>query len=400
MTINGVQMKTKYVFTHFGYGTGPFVRTLDMALTLRKKLKPLNIDLRVLMPLAYGDKQKRIITEDYGNFMKANPEVVLLDEKLGNEMKKVLYDGEDFNDNLKKIIENTDQIEHAFKQRLSSTFTAENAFGQEYEVNGEDVILEVSRNPVVVTNIPFSYFSSVYSFEHMIRESKKYPELEIDPELIDKALPFVQRFEGYQRMHFRPDPWCFSYDEKIQIPNEHITPPLVPPIPDDTQDIPESMYVGVTGTDLKGTASLENLYKKANKLGLKIFTNTPMPQLKNSEKASPTIVTNPNIKCVYTRPGWNSIFYATLAGKPLIIPEHIEGDFPEMFFNHLTIEKLKLGIVWKEGISVDEVLSLAQERSQNVKAFYDQIRTKFGTLDGISYVIEKITEDFTANYKH
>ncbi len=391
-------MKIKYVFTNFGYGTGPFARTLDMALRLREKVKTAGIDLRVLMPWAYGEKQKKVILEDHGEFMKENPEVVLLDKVLGDEMKKVLYDGENFNETLKKIIQNTDEIEQNFKERLSSTFTAQNAFGKEYAVNGKDVVLEVSRNPVVVTNIPFSYFSSVYSFEQMIAESKKYPELEIEPSLVDKAMPFVRKFEGYQRMHFRPEPWCFSYDQNIRIPNEHITPPLVPPEEKDSQNIPESMYVGVTGTSLEGSANLKDLFRRANNLGFKIYSNKPIPELENSEKALPTIVTNENIKYVYVRPGWNSIFYATMAGKALIIPDHVKGDFPEMFYNILSIEKLKLGVVWKEGMSADEVLKKAQERSQNVKKIYDKIQDKFGTLDGISYVVDKIAEDFIKNY--
>ena len=70
----------KYIFTNFGSGNGPYLRTIDMGIGLINLFKDkLDEEISILVPWVYGERQKLIILEEFENHVKENPNLIILD---------------------------------------------------------------------------------------------------------------------------------------------------------------------------------------------------------------------------------------------------------------------------------------------------------------------------------
>jgi hypothetical protein len=384
----------KYIFTNFGCGNGPFIRAIDMAIGLIPKIRPKIGEISIIVPWVYGERQKRIIQEEFGPLLKENPDLILLDKKLGDLFNKVLFDGRNYNTIMAELIANYDQTEKEIQSHLKTEFTAENIEGKEITINGKDILLEVSRNPNVATNIPFSYYTSIGYFEKIIQQAIKAPDIKLDKALLKQVLPIAKRIESYQRLYFQPEPNCFTYQNPEPFKeNEIRCPPLFHPPEEDTTQIQPGFYVLVSGIPY-----LEKIYDYAKRFNYKMYVNQKTPALKDAQRELPNIIANNNIKFVFARAAWNTVWLTNLSEKPFISLDYPEGDFPEIYFNVKCVEQLKLGVVLKQGQDIDKAIKEASLLKEGIVGYYKKIKDRYHTLDGIEYSCKIIAEDFLKNY--
>lgn len=385
-----------YIFTNNGAGNGPYIRTIDMGFELIQLLKEnLDEDIAILVPWVYGERQKRIIIEEFGMYLEANPNLILLDKNLGQQIRKVLFDGRNYNEVMLDLINSYKSVENNIKNHLKSEFITENVYGNKVKVDGKDVILEVSRNPCVATNIKYSYYTSIGYFEKIIKESLKIPELNLNETLLKKVLPIARKIESYQQLYFQPEPNCFSFEEDTKLfkDNEIKTPPLFHPPKKNYKKITEGFYVLISGIP-----NLHYMYKFANKIKMKIYISEQTKNLENSQRERPTIISNENIKFVFARAAWNTIWLSNISKKPLICIEYMDGDFPEIYFNIISLKKQKLGIIYKEDDDINKLIEKSKSLIPGITHFYNKINEKYGTLDGISFSCRIIANDFLKKF--
>ncbi len=385
----------KYIFTNFGAGNGPFIRTIDMGIELINLLEEkLNEKISILVPWVYGKRQKRIIYEEYGELLKLHPNKILLDENLGQLFRKVLYDGRHYDLVLKELISSYDNNEKSIQTYLQKGLLTKNLKGELVKINGKDIIIEVSRNPPVATNIKYSYYTSIGYFEKIIHKAIEDPEINLNKKLLQSVLPIAKRIESYHQLYFQPTPNCFSYekDRKPYKENEIKCPPLIHPPMKNKKKFTEGFYILVSGIP-----HLKKIYRYAKEFNLKIYTNKILEGFKKAQRELPIIISNKNIKFVLARAGWNTIWLSNISKKPLICFDYEKGDYPEIFFNLKSIKNNNLGVkLNKNNIkgSIEEAKVIIPE----ILSFYKKINQKYNTLDGIKYSCKIIAEDFINKY--
>ncbi len=383
----------KYIFTNFGSGNGPYIRTIDMGIELINLLKDkFNEDFSIIVPLVYGNRQKRIINEEFGEILEKQPDLILFDEYLGQQFKRILFDGRNYDIIMQELISSYDKVEKNIKEYLAKQeLLLKNIREKPIKIKGKDIILEVSRNPNVATNLKYSYYTSIGYFEKIIRQSIENPNLKLNKKLLKKILPIAEKIESYQQLYFQPEPNCFSYEKDYSSfkDKEIKCPPLFHPPKENKTDITEGFYVLVSGIPF-----LKRLYHYAKKINYKIYTNQILEDFKEAQRERPIIITNKNIKFIFARPAWNTIWLTNLSKKPLIFLDYEQGDFPEIYFNVLSINKHKLGVVFKEDLSIEKIVEQSKSHIPEITQFYKKIGQKYGTLDGIKFSCKLIVKDF------
>jgi len=386
----------KYIFTNFGSGNGPYLRTIDMGIELINIIKDkLDEEISILVPWVYGERQKLIILEEFENYIKENPNLIILDKYLGQQFKKILYNGRNYNIVMKELIDSYDQVEKNIQNYLKGNLIGENLNGKTIKINGSDIILEVSRNPNVATYIKFSYYTSIGYFEKILQKSLEYPELNLNIKLLKKLLPIANKIESYQQLYFQPEPNCFSYEKETKSfkENEILTPPLFHPPLENKKDLNKGFYILVSGIPY-----LKKIYKFAKEINYKIYTNQILENFKGAQQEPPRIINNPNIKFVFARPAWNTIWGSNISKKPLIYLDYMEGDFPEIYFNVQTVKKYKLGLQYKENLSIENIIEEAEFHIPKIIKYYKRIKQNYGTFDGINFTCKIIANDFLKKY--
>ncbi|MFX1394601.1 MAG: hypothetical protein ACFFAH_13630 [Promethearchaeota archaeon] len=385
-----------YIFTNIGPGNGPYIRTIEMGFELIQLLREqLDEDIRIIVPWAYGEKQKCIIFEEFDDNLKKDANSLLLDKYLGQQFKKILYDGRNYNAYMLDLVNSYDRVENNIQEYLKKDFIAENINGEKVNVHGENILLEVSRNPCVATGIKFSYYTSIGYFEKIIKESLNIPNLNLKNDLLAKVLKIARKVESYQQLYFQPEPNCFSFEKnkKSFKDNEIKCPPLFHPPVENVQKIEEGCYLLVSGIP-----HLESMYQIANKLKLKIYISQNIKNIEEAQRERPNIISNKNIKFVLARAAWNTIWLSNLSKKPLICLNYINGDSPEIYFNIISVKKRNLGIIFNEKEDINDLIERSKSLLPKVVDFYSQVKQKFNTFNGIEYSCKRIARDFLEKF--
>jgi len=368
---------TRYIATNFAYGTGPYLRTTDLALAVNNALERAGQKRgRIIVPLVYGAKQKRVMQEEFGDILRQYPQELIFDEKLGAYLESIFYGGGSYEGALKKWILNVDDVSRNIQMHLHKTY-------------GDRIIMELHRSPRVLYNIAPSYFTSFASISEIFTHAIGNDEIAVDDDVFRQALPKITAIEQNHRMHFLSDPGTFSYNkERGHIFTDEISsPPMIHPPKGNTVVMQRGVFVTVTGIP-----GLERLYKEAMSLGITVYTND-VDAVPFGKKALPSIIPNPNIVLQFARSGWSSVWLSQVSGTPLVVPGFDTYDDPEIYFNNICIEKLGLGIVYR-GQSLGEILREGETLQPKIEKYNQGLLQRFGTFDGIGYCAERITQDF------
>ena len=352
---------SKFIVTNFAYGNGPYLRTTELALAFNRELeKSGHSRMKIIVPLVYGDKQKRIMQEEFGD----RPEIIF-DEKLGDILRSVFYAGGNFQDYLKKWAQLVKEASAKAHEYLAKTY-------------GKDIVVELSRSPRLRYNIAPAYFTS-FAYLSEIYERSRLKDAA-------KVADWVERDYKIHCLSY-PGTFAFLKDRQARYKTEVETPPIMKLPKENNEKIDSGIFITVSGI-----SGLENLYVEAGWLGMKIYTNDSKA-IPGGIKALPDLVANSNIKLHFARSGWGSVYLSLFSGTPMIVPEYDPSDDPEIKFNNQTIEKLGIGIIYR-GQSLEQLLKESELVKENMRKVQEDILKRWGTLDGNQYCAKIFAKDF------
>lgn len=381
----------KYIVTNFAYGTGPYLRTTELALAIDEQLETRGQNrLGIIIPWVYGEKQKRIMLEEFNSTNQKHPGEILLSPRLGEILKTIFYGDNTYEQALQIWADKFNEVNSAATNYLEGDIEVEDLDGNKKTVLGKDIVVELSRSGRVKYGLLLSYGVSFGHTSEILKNTLivSTDEIVVDRKLVKRVIPLAEEVENQHKLLAVAHPGTFSYLESRQpYPREILIPPTIyPPVPNN-DDIAEGIYVTITGIP-----GLERLYSEAQKLGLKLYSNDTKT-VAGSEKLLPHVVPNPKIKLQFARSGWGSVWLSMLSGTPFVCPEFDPKDDPEIYFNNLCIERLGLGIIYR-GQPLSEILSQAELLRPKIHAINKSLGDRFGTCDGNRYCAKIIVDDF------
>ena len=378
----------KYLVTNFAYGTGPYLRTTELALAFNDELEKHGMErLGIIVPQVYGEKQKRIMFEEFSG----NADEIFLDEKLGKILGSVFYGDNTYEEALLKWSNNVKEISAEAKKHLSGKISAISLSGKTAEIDGGDIVLELNRSPRIRYDVAPSYFTTFGYIGEILENVKNVPEnkISVRRDLLNKGIKAANWVEANQNIHAIAYPATFSWQStyKARYDSEILAPPISRPYPDNSEIFEPGVFVTITGIP-----GLERLYADAKRLEIKLYSSDEK-SVPRSEKKLPHVIPNPNIILQFARSGWGSVWISMISGTPLVVPDFDPKDDPEIYFNNLAVEKLGIGVIYR-GQPLEKILEQRAEVKKNSKILCDKILARWGTLDGNSYCAKLFVEDF------
>lgn len=381
----------KYIITNFAYGTGPYLRTTELAIAVNNELEKRGKEkMGIIVPWVYGEKQKRVMLEEFSEYNKKYPGIIVLDSKLGAILKKVFYGDNSYEEALRMFVSESERLSGEAHAHLSKNFETTDLEGKTQSVQGRDIAVEVNRAARITYDIAPTYSVTFGYISEILSEAIKEPEenIKLDRALAKEAIIVAKKIEVNSIFHALAHPGTFSYqkERKPTFPDEILIPPTIAALPTNREKIDEGIYVTITGIP-----GLERLYKEAKKLGLKLYSNDTSA-VPGSEYLSPHYISNENIKLQFARSGWGSIWLSQLSGTPFVTPEFDPTDDPEIYFNTMCIEKLGLGMVYR-GQPLEEIINQSEIMKPNIQKFNKTLLEQFGVLDGNVYIAKRIVKE-------
>ncbi|HEY4495943.1 MAG TPA: hypothetical protein VJC04_01105 [Candidatus Paceibacterota bacterium] len=381
-----------YVVLNFAYGTGPYLRTTDLAIAFNNELEKCGQSrLGIIVPWVYGDKQKKVMLEEFAGHEQKYPGEILLDAELGAILKSIFYGDSSYEDSLAKWTDNVRSVSTQAKEHLLGTLNLETFSGGKEQVNGKDIVIELNRSPRLRYNIAPSYFTSFGYIGEILEAATKEPKdkIAVQTELLQAGVETANWAEQNHQLHCISYPATFSFsdDYKNRYPDEILVPPIGPVPAPNNELIEKGIFVTITGIP-----GLERLYAEARALGVKLYSNDTKA-VASSIRALPHIIPNKNILFQFARSGWSSIWLSMIVGTPLVVPDFDPRDDPEIYFNNLAVEKLGIGLIYR-GEPLTELLQKAEKVREAQAKIRAGILAKWGTLDGTAYCAKLFVDEF------
>lgn len=379
--------------TNFAYGTGPYLRTTELLIAFNDVLEARGrVRIPFIIPLVYGEKQKRIMREEFGAHAEKHPDEVLLDERFGAILKTIFYGDATYVDALKKWTEHMDDVSREARKYLGGVCDVETLGGVKKKVNGKEIVVELNRSPRIRLDIAPAYSTSFGYISEILKESLEIGRgaVNVDATLLARGEEVARAIEESQKMTAMAYPATFSW-RKDYLPL-YATEVLVPPITslphgDSEGTFEKGIYVTITGIP-----GLERLYEDARRIGLKLYSNDT-DAVKGSKKALPHVVQNKKIVFQFARSGWGSVWLSLFSGTPIVVPEHDPKDDPEIFFNNRAVEALGIGMVYR-GEPLSEILEKCDVMRANCARAKKDIFARFGAIDGNAECAKLFANDF------
>lgn len=382
--------------TNFAYGTGPYLRTTELLIAFNDELEKHGKErMQFVVPWVYGEKQRRIMLEDFGAHVSKYPQEILLDAKLGELLGSVFYTGtKRYEETLSFWIENAENVSSQLERHLSGTLKVETLGGKKLTVDGKDILIEINRSPRVRFNVAPSYSTTFGYVADILEKAIDLPSevVDVDKKLLKKGAALADSIEGSQEMNLMAYPATFSWNKGYVDRYGGVLVPPITNLPVDREERIDQEGIFVTITGIEG---LDRLYREAQALGLALYSND-VDAVQGSIKALPSAISNDNIKLQFARSGWGSVWLSMLVGTPIVIPKYDPTDDPEIYFNNIAVQRIGIGTVY-EGQSFSEILSIAEAQRSASKKIRDDITERWGMLNGNAYSAKCIAESFLKN---
>lgn len=386
------------IVTNFAYGTGPYLRTTELTIAFNDELqKRGHARLPVIIPWVYGERQRKIMLEEFGEHDKTYPGELLLDEELGALLKSVFYGDNTYREALEKWVDEEETISKKAHDHLSGMLSVETLSGEKKELNGKDITIELNRSPRIRYSVAPSYFTSFGYIGEILEEAQKVGRkaIDLDPELLERGIAVAHRIEKDQKMHAIAYPATFSgsRDYTPRYCAEVLTPPISSQtLPPPTEPLPAGIFVTITGIP-----GLERLYKEAKEFGLKLYTTASgVSSVPESIAVGINAIAHPAIAFQFARAGWGSIWASLFSGTPLVVPAFDPTDDPEIYFNNKMVEALGIGSIY-HGQGLQEILNEKDAVQKHSQELSDKIMERWGTHDGNTVCASLFVDDFLKN---
>ena len=384
----------KYIVTNFAYGTGPYLRTTELAIAFNDEYEARGFPrLPIIVPWVYGDRQKIVMMQEFGAHAHKYPDEILLDATLGSILKSVFYTGRAaYEKTLAIWISQGELASQQARTHLQGTITVENLFGVTANINGSDIVLEINRSPRLTYSVAPRYSTTFGYVADILEQSLAVgtSTIAVDPDLLRKGIALADKIEGEQDMHLMAYPGTFSWQgtSKVSRYADEISVPPITSLPKPSVDVLDpGLYVTITGIE-----GLERLYKEAEALGLKLYCNDAA-SVPGSTFALPDSIGNGAISFQFARAGWGSIWLSMFLAKPLVVPTYDPTDDPEIYFNNIAVRELGIGHVYQNE-SLTEILAMGEQIRAKQISLTQEIEKKFGSLDGNAYAANIFVDKF------
>ena len=379
------------MITTFAHGNGPYSRTVDLGLAINAELaRRREESFQIIVPLVYGERQRRIMLEDFGQVVEQSPDLILLDETYGRILNDLFFKTGHYQQNLEFLLENQPRLEQQVRDYLSGALKVRNFNGDSRTVRGKDIAFEISHNPRIATGFQMSYYTTIGLFSEILERTLEQKIPGFDPEVVRGVIGIAKKIEDDKKVHFMPEPFVFSYDaHRVKRPKEIFTPPFIHVPKGNNEDVPSGMYVMLTGID-----GLRGLFDEINRFGVKVYCPPFVKDIGGADNThAPDFVSNPNIKYQFARTGWSTVWVSHMTETPLITPRYILGDDPEIFFNERTVLGLGIASLFDGSNTPEQVLRQADSQMQNMSRVNQALVRNYGMLDGMDYTANVIVED-------
>ena len=311
-----------YIILNFQHGYGSFLGCLEYV--AKNNLS----DHGIIIPLVYGDEQKRIIHESYPDLD------VFYSRELGELLNQVIYHGGDFCVYLCDWLRKRERVEKQIKGLLEAHVNVVDHSGRCKIIHPRDIIMEVSRNPRVrylsLYCNRIDYSSSLLSSVYFKYKKRLGATGDIYTKVLEESLIASVQIECNRLL-------VFDTPEKTRLVRGSCD-----------LDIKPGVYVSVSGIGNVPLQykSLVNLYSICANDNLRIYTNNTDKIFHLGTKAPVDCLWHPNIKFVIGRAGWGIIKKSVQGWKPFIALPFNQEDDPEIFYNIQEMRELKLGRAW------------------------------------------------------
>ncbi len=386
-------MSSAYLVTNFAYGTGPYLRTTELAIAFNDELERRGKErLPFIVPLVYGNKQRRIMLEEFLEHDVAHPGEILLDDTLGDLLRSVFYGDNTYAEALAEWSANVRAISSEAQKHLSQPRIAlQTLRGERVEIDPRKIVLELNRSPRIRYDVAPSYFTTFGYIEEILKGARRVGRqcINIDPHAIEKGIDAARWVESAQNMRAVAYPATFSGSDLYEswYADEILTPPIRPIPLENKEALGKGIFVTITGIP-----GLEELYKEAQDFGLLIYCND-MEAVPGSIRALPHIIPNEHVVFQFARSGWGSVWLSMMCGTPIVVPEYDPKDDPEIYFNNKMVEELGIGIIYR-GQPLKEILSMRETVQKKCATMRERILARWGTLDGNQYCAKIFADNF------
>jgi len=382
------------IATNFAYGTGPYLRTVDLAIAFNEELeKAGRARMNILVPWVYGEHQRKVMTEAFGPHDAKYPGEILLDDKLGALLNSIFYVGSrSYEIALRQWVGTYRTVSEAAQKHLSGPIAVATLGGERITVNGKDIAFELNRAPRVRYDVAPAYFTSFAYMAEILERAATVPEIAVDRDLLRQGVGVAQWVEEHQRIRCIAYPATFAYLGDVvapRYPGQLLVPPIAPLPAPNNDPIEPGIFVTITGIP-----GLERMYGDAKRLGLKLYSNEPTA-VPGSIRALPRIIPNERISFQFARAGWSSIWMSMISKTPLVVPAFDAHDDPEIYFNNRSVEELGLGVVYR-GQPLEEIMEAAPAIKKSYEKICGEILRRWGTLDGNQFSARIFAKDFLA----
>lgn len=381
--------------TNFAYGTGPYLRTTELAIAFNDELEKSGRErIPFIVPWVYGEKQRRIMLEEFEGNDAVKKGEILLDKALGAILRSVFYGDNSYKEALSKWARSVDAVSKKAHDHLNGTISVETLFGEKIQVNGGDIVAELNRSPRIRYEVAPAYSTTFGHVAEILDAALGIDQdiINIDKRLLYDGIEAAQSVERAQKISTIAYPATFSWKtgHEPRYGNEILVPPITSLPHENTEDIEEGIFVTVTGIP-----GLEGLYEEARHLGLKLYCNDT-EAVSGSTKALPRIIPNKNIIFQFARSGWGSIWLSMLSGTPIVVPRFDKEDDPEIYFNNKAVEKLGIGVIY-HGQPLSDILAERERIKKNCFTLREDIVSRFGVLSGNEVCARMFAQDFIAH---
>ena len=143
-----------------------------MALKLSDKIGG---KVSVIVPHVYGERQKRILEEEFGN----DPRIVL-DEEFGSILRSIFFDGASYADFLRQWLTSVDDVSAKAAALLNKKY---------------DIVCEISRSPLLNLGITPAFYNSWTRTSVILERAMQEPAIVIDHALLSRAMEKFRTLE-------------------------------------------------------------------------------------------------------------------------------------------------------------------------------------------------------------
>ena len=343
---------------------------------------------KIIVPLVYGDDQKRIMREEFSDYINSYPEEILFDKNLGKFLKSIFYSGaEGYENSLKDYLLKYSKIEKDAINYINNGLEAENFDGEKINIKKSDISFEINRSSRLNFGIDNSYYYSFGYVSEILEKSKKVSEINISEEILDSAVKRFKFLEDKCSVHFIAEPGTFYTNEYKKRRDTEINIPMTASMPKNNEAVDRGIYVTVSGI-----SGLKNLYTSIKEFGLKIYTNKP-DKLGSGEKRMPGVLVDENILFHFARTGWGSAWLSILSETPLITMPYEKNDDPEIYFNNKILSSLGICKIYNSE-PINELMDFRKSAIEKIKLLKEELLSKYETLDGVGYAANKIVLNY------